>query len=465
MNFGGTSELRNRFGDAGDSPFRASSYMPPNIEEIERLRGGRNTTTEFMEIEDKGPSQLKKYTKLLYDFQEQVNAIDHTANFGFRSLFRFNYLIRNGLFLNEELMNTICREKEKRKHEALTSIKSLAIQDCSGTIATVDNQSHITFRRTNLRDIMFKVDQFTDIATIAFHPFKNWMFAFSSLTEGTYVYYHASAERIVSNDNYGMSSAPGHLNDFTLLLKTKDVATHIEFSPNGRLMALVNKHSCVLKIWDLDNDEIQTLISYGSTLVKAKWSPDGAYLAVSSKESHNFIIYETGTWTKTKYRFEKAITSMEWDATGNTCYLYSKDSRKIKILKDMQAERATTIYGRKPLDIQVYSTYNLEKKIPEGHILHKLVFCIAPRCKKIFFCTIKGPKQFYFIADLEDNESWFGEDRAINSEDIDDGILRKLFFCPRYKFFDSNSTIIKIYQSDRIEEVNFNPSRNGGGYM
>ena len=64
------------------------------------------------------------------------------------------------------------------------------------------------------------------------------------------------------------------------------MTSHIGFFAQilHRLVAMVHEHSCVLTLWSPETNAFYTKWFYGTTLSKVQWSPDGTYLAISSKK-------------------------------------------------------------------------------------------------------------------------------------------------------------------------------------
>lgn len=51
---------------------------------------------------------------------------------------------------------------------------------------------------------------------------------------------------------------------------------------NKRFLAMINEHSNVINVWDFTSQKLFSHMEFGTVFSQMKWSPDGAYLAVSS---------------------------------------------------------------------------------------------------------------------------------------------------------------------------------------
>jgi len=45
---------------------------------------------------------------------------------------------------------------------------------------------------------------------------------------------------------------------------------------------MINEHSNVINVWDFTSQKLFSHMEFGTVFSQMKWSPDGAYLAVSS---------------------------------------------------------------------------------------------------------------------------------------------------------------------------------------
>ncbi len=99
------------------------------------------------------------------------------------------------------------------------------------------------------------------------------------------------------------------------------VCTSLQFSPDGRFLAMINEHSNIINIWDFTAQKLFSHFEFGAVFSQMKWSPDGAYLAVScDKLLLNFgillipsirfralYIYEVFAWQKQKWNFKAPV--------------------------------------------------------------------------------------------------------------------------------------------------------------
>jgi hypothetical protein len=53
---------------------------------------------------------------------------------------------------------------------------------------------------------------------------------------------------------------------------------------------------------------MRTHSEFGTTFIKLRWSPDGAYLATISKRSQELYLFEVSTWEKQRFTFENPPT-------------------------------------------------------------------------------------------------------------------------------------------------------------
>ena len=75
-----------------------------------------------------------------------------------------------------------------------------------------------------------------------------------------------------------------------------------------RYLAMIHKHSSKITIYDFDSDTLKTHCVIGVTFNKLKWSPDGAYLAVTSRRSSSLYIFEVSTWEYESFDFHFNVT-------------------------------------------------------------------------------------------------------------------------------------------------------------
>jgi len=284
------------------------------------------------------------------------------------------------------------------------------VQDCTGVLAISSFDNRVTLYKPPSKEPLSRISEFGPIKHIAFHPFEKWAFVLSTKKYGLVIMEPLLANKPRTEENLNPMFLP--MSEYNQTYKNL-YPTHMDYSPDGKLLAMVNKFSCVLTIWNIELDTVSEYTSYRSTLNKVKFSPDGSYLAITSKESRSLILYETGTWSSMKRNFEHPISKFAWESNANSIYLYFKESARIKILKDNQVERVSTIYKNKPIDFEYDRTINLDSLLPQDHKVNKVVFVMEPKVRKVFVNTVYSLKEYDFLINLDNWTQRLEESRAL----------------------------------------------------
>jgi WD40 repeat protein len=71
---------------------------------------------------------------------------------------------------------------------------------------------------------------------------------------------------------------------------------------------MISRYSSKVTLYDFDSGALKSHSVSGYTFNKLKWSPDGAYLAVTSRRSRTVHIFEVSTWENQVFDFEHHVS-------------------------------------------------------------------------------------------------------------------------------------------------------------
>ena len=80
----------------------------------------------------------------------------------------------------------------------------------------------------------------------------------------------------------------------------------------------------------------------------------------TSFRSFEFFIFEVATWKKQRWELKSAVTSIEWDTTGNCVFTYQRAESLVTMYKDHQIEKTATAYDLPGLEFKAASVYKLQ---------------------------------------------------------------------------------------------------------
>lgn len=446
------------FGDGPKSPIRtnigglresASDYSP------QAQTGYRQQEQNPLQIKD-AISEIGSNIKYLYSLNDQIRGIEDYSSTFFKWLVKTNYFLHNGVFLDARGINDIVAKKRELRNTDKRVLKTVAYQPVSDYLAFINYSSKIYLIKASSLDVFQSFDLKDTIQAINFHPYKKLWLAVATRNQVKIL----CPETETDQENFYSLLHPQPQRETDQSFKKLDryltldvVCTSLEFSPDGRFLAMINEHSNVITVWDFTAQKLSSHFEFGTVFSQMKWSPDGAYLAVSSDKFRSLYIYEVFTWQKQKWNFKAPVNQMEWKSDASTLYVFLKETLEIKAIMDVQLDKCKTAYERKEVEFIVSKTYKL--RVDDYREIQMFTFCFeSDRLRYAYIISTISDSEVQEITKLGVIIDQTNEEKICEIAERRQPV-RALFFIVRAnRVHDQGQPILyKCYSKDEIENI------------
>jgi len=438
------SPIQTRIGGLKES---VGDYSPQNQSAYKQQ--------EPLQIKD-AISEIGSNLKYLYSLSDQIRGLEDYSSTFFRYLVKANYFLHNGVLLDNNDIHEIIAKKRELRNTDKRVLKTVAYQPVSDYLAFINYSSKIYLIKASSLDVFQSFDLRDTIQAIDFHPYKKLWIAVATKTQVKILSPEAEADEenfynlLQSHQQREIDQNVKKLDRFLTLNVS---CTSLQFSPDGRFLAMIHEHSNVIDVWDFTSQKLSSHIEFGTVFSQMKWSPDGAYLALSSDKFRTLYIYEVFTWQKQKFTFKAPVNQMEWKSDASTLYVFLKEILEIKAIMDVQLDKCKTAYERKEVEFTIARSYKV--KAETNHEVQMFTFCFeSDRLRYAYISSSISDSEVQEVTKLGVIIDHANEEKVCEIAERRQPV-RSLFFIVRAnRMPDQRQPILyKCYSKDEIENI------------